>query len=131
MLVNSQPQSGWELLPPCLPTPFISKSLSGEEAAPAAVSNSKDEPKQMGLFSAFLPERMDPLSTGSGARLIPWFLPGPEGYPVQEQSKKPSLRASSPSLKNSSTIYLSCLIDDITGELGYIYSILYLSLIHI
>ena len=31
-------------------------------------------------------------------------------------------------MKNSSTIYLSCLIEDITGELGYVYSILYSSL---
>ena len=128
-LVNSQPLlGGWELLPTQLPlpTPFSNNS-SAEEATCATFSRSSHDPKQVGLFPISFSEHRDPPSTGPGARLIPWFLPGREGYPVQKLSNKPSLSASSLSLKNSSTIYLSCLIDDITGELGYIYSILYSS----
>ena len=128
-LANSQPHCcGWELLHfLSLPT-SVSKANTAEEAAYAEFSSNSYTPKQVGLFNIFFLDHRDPPSTGPGARLIPWFLPGQGGHPGQEQSKNPSLRASSLSLKNSSTIYLSCLIEDITGELGYVYSILYSSL---
>ena len=81
----------------------------------------------MGLFNNYFSGRRGPLSTGPGARLIPWFLPGHRSHPDQKQCK-PSLSASSPSKQNSLTLYLSSPIADITGLLGYDCTILYSSL---
>ena len=80
----------------------------------------------MGLFSISFSGRRGLLSTGPGARLIPWFLPGHRSHPDQKQCK-PSLSASSPSKQNSLTLYLSFPIADITGLLGYDCTILYSS----
>ena len=150
MLSNPQPLSGWEV--PTKPATSADaelnqqppNSLSQGSAVKAATTTTmmrssipsedamwrhpKRRPKQMGLFNPSFSGHRDPLGTGPGARLIPWFLPEHRGNPDQKQSKNTSLRASSLSMKNSSTIYLSCLIEDITGELGYVYSILYSSL---
>ena len=137
MLFNPQPQSGWEVptkptqqpTQQLLPNSFINGS-SAKTVTSAAVclsGPSGDRPKQMGLFIPSFSGHRDPLCSGPGARLIPWFLPEHRGNPDQKQSKNTSLRASSPSLKNSTTIYLSCLIEGITGELGYVYSILFSS----
>ena len=122
-LVNSQPQSGWELSN----QPLSSESAMEAAACSADPSSNSYKLKQMGLFITSFSGHRDSPSTGPGARLIPWFLPGQGDYPDQKQSKYSSLRASSLSMKNSTTIYLSCLIEDITGELGYVSSILYSS----
>ena len=129
-LVNSQPQQcGWELLPfPLTPTSLSKANSAKGTVYTVTISNSNSyTPKQVGLFNTSFLDHRDPPSTGPGARLIPWFLPGQEGHPGQGQSKNTSLRASSLSLKNPSTIYLSCPIEDITGQLGYAHSILYSS----
>ena len=129
-LDNSQPQCGWELLNQ--QASVLVSSASTFEAVTAAnaadSSHNGYRHKQIGLFNTSLADHRDPLSTGPGARLIPWFLPVYRGYPDQQQFNYSSLRASSPSKQNSSTIYLSCLIEDITGVLGYDCSILYSSL---
>ena len=129
MLFNPQPQSGWEVTTQqLLPISLIHGSaVTTATVCSPNPSGEVHSTKQMGLFNPSFSGHRDPLCSGPGARLIPWFLPEHRGNPDQKQSKNISLRASSPSLKNSTTVYLSCLIDDITGELGYVYSILYSS----